>query len=149
MQANTYVPWQEEEILFFRNNTHLSDAEIAEKLNRTILSIFQKRRILHKPNLRPQNPWSEEEVAFLKEHAEKGDTYLAKELKRTIESVKGKRHKLGLIIRKYKQKKKAKNDDLFIPDYWLEWEKNNFTELLSMNPENIRENFLLEYKNIF
>ncbi len=93
------MKWTKEEVKFLTDNSELGATYIAEQLNRTISSIYNKAFLL-KIKL-DSRIWSEEEEQFLLDNAEKGSTYISQHLNRTPVSIMHKAARLGISLGKF------------------------------------------------
>ncbi len=92
--------WADGEIKFLKKNlTAMTDADIAEKLNRTKSGVRHMRHRLglgRSKRMPPRNEWTAKDDDFVSAHPDMDAKDLAKELGRTVPSISHRLHKLGL-----------------------------------------------------
>lgn len=95
-ESYRYKPAEDE--IIRENWQKMTDLEIAQKLNRTRISIQDRRKRLRLVNRR--RFWTPEEIDFIKQNFTLiTDSDIAREIKRSSKSVRWKREELGLLKR--------------------------------------------------
>jgi hypothetical protein len=95
---NSKRNWTKSDIQFIKENSYLSDEEIAKTLNRSKNAVSLKRIRL---GITRKKKWTGEEIQFLKDNYFLLDEKLANKLNRTLPSIRFKRKQLG-ISKRYK-----------------------------------------------
>ena len=111
--------WTEKEILFLKQNSHMSAPQLSKHINRSVGAIKQKAARMG-IDIQKRRHWTDEEIAFLKQNSNMSASELSKHLRHSKNAINEKAARDNIDIKKQRKKWSKKETKQFREDWYDE-----------------------------